>query len=110
MTNNNIPTNYSHALQILNGRMRKTIHGIRGTHLEVKDNVVVMYYHNTPVVSFHHNGDIALNSGGYKTRTTKERMNKVIGNKAKVYQHKGGWYIYYLDGNTTHAFMDGMKV
>lgn len=110
MKHKNIPTSYSHALEILNGKMRKTIHGIRGTHLEVGDHGVVMYYHNTAVVYFNADGSIRINSGGYRTRTTKTKINQALDNRAKVYQHRGDWYLYYPEGNTSHPFTDKMGV
>ena len=58
---------------------------------------------------------ITLHSGGYRTRTTKRRMNQVLGAlgiSAFVYQNNFIWYVKAYDDDTclymTHQFYDGM--
>lgn len=47
--------------------------------------------HNTNIITFKNNGDIILNSGGWKTLTTKDRLCKFT--PFIVYQDKGVWYV-----------------
>jgi len=47
--------------------------------------------HNTNIVIIKNNGDIILNSGGWKTITTKDRLCKF--SPFVIYQNKGIWYI-----------------
>jgi hypothetical protein len=60
-------------------------------------------YHNTSVVVIHPNNTYTLNTGGYFTKTTKERIN--LYSPASLSQRK---YIWYLGEGT--AYSDGMRV
>lgn len=54
-------------------------------------------YHVTDVVLFNEHR-IVLNSGGYRTNTTKTRMNQAsnqFGLGYRVYQKRGEWFISY---------------
>lgn len=54
------------------------------------------FYHDTPVVGVFSNGEIMLNSGGYRTRTTKLAMNQASNQDNlgfQVYQRKSHWYV-----------------
>lgn len=59
--------------------------------------------HNTDVVLIHKDGSYTLNSGGWRTVTTKDRINTY--SPASVYQSNNIWYV----GNGD-IFTDGMKV
>lgn len=67
-------------------------------------------YHNTIVVSFG-NGRVTLDSGGWRTATTKTRMNQAarqFGLGFTVVQVKGDWYVNTQDGQCLN-FQDGMQ-
>ena len=55
------------------------------------DGSVSIELHGTKVVVFYPNGLVKLNSGGWQTSTTKDRINKY--SPVKVYQKKGVWYL-----------------
>jgi len=59
----------------------------------------VVTYHSTPVVKFTEK-TVVLNTGGYKTQTTKRRMNQAA-NQFKlgfeVIQRKGDWFVVWGD-------------
>ena len=61
------------------------------------DGFTKVVYHQTPVVKFNHK-KIILNTGGYKTVTTKSRMNQTS-NQFKlgfsVYQKDFEWFVTY---------------
>lgn len=57
--------------------------------------------HDTDIAIFKINGDIILNTGGWKTTTTKDRLNKFT--PFSISQNKGIWYI-----NDIIVFYDGM--
>lgn len=61
-----------------------------------------IWLHNTPVVTIHANGTYTLESNGWRTRTTKDRINSY--SPACVYQRRRVWYI------GTVEFRDGMRV
>ena len=59
--------------------------------------------HSTDVVTFKKDGRIVLDSGGYQTMTTKDRLNTYA--PARVYQDNGVWYVNgepFADGFTIH--------
>jgi len=71
--------------------------GRTNTAVFTEEGITRVVYHNTPVVSFN-NHTIILNNGGWKTATTKTRMNQAsrqfdLG--YHVYQLSGEWFIEY---------------
>ena len=73
-------------------------------------------YHNTEVASVERasNGMVArvtLNNGGYKTNTTKLRMNQFAAQFCNyqygVYQKKGEWFVALKDSVTPISFGSG---
>ena len=67
------------------------------------DGSVAIELHGTKVVIIHPDDSVTLNSGGYRTSTTKKRINKY--SPMKVYQKN---YTWYLDNGT--EFGDGIIV
>lgn len=59
--------------------------------IKYKDGTEAIRLHNTDVVTFMPSGEIQLNSGGWRTPTTKERINKFA--NTGMYQEKGVWYV-----------------
>jgi len=64
--------------------------------------------HDTDIITYKPNGDIVLNSNGWQTVTTKDRMNRFL-NEGNIYQSKSVWYLtingdeyVYQDGITIH--------
>jgi hypothetical protein len=55
------------------------------------DSSVSIQLHGTKVVVIYPNGLYKLNSGGWQTSTTKDRINKY--SPVKVYQKKHVWYL-----------------
>lgn len=70
--------------------------------IEYNDGTKAIRLHNTDVVKFVNN-TIVLSSGGWRTSTTKERINKYSGLPCRLWQKKGLWYIggsLFYDGIT----------
>ncbi len=66
------------------------------------DGTLVVRYHSTDVVTVYPNGKIVLNTGGYRSATTKTRMNQAsrqYGLGFQVFQSKYDWYVE-VDGHT----------
>lgn len=61
---------------------------------------VVLY--RTTIITFHKDGRVILNSGGYKTPTTKGRMAALTG--MPIYSKNHTWYVGQL------KFFDGINV
>jgi len=69
------------------------------------DGAVVYRLHHTDVV-VSLNGVTELYTGGWKTITTKDRINNYSG--CQIHSKRGVWYIRIL--NKTVPFFDGMKI
>lgn len=72
------------------------------TRLYDRGNHIAVRYHATDVVRIYPDGVYILNSGGYRTRTTKNRINEF--SPARIYQHDFEWYLAPSD----IPFYDGM--
>ena len=67
----------------------------------------VIRLHNTNIITFKNDGSIILNSGGWKTLTTKDRINNFSG--LTICQKAYNWYVIIKnDYNNLIAFYDGM--
>lgn len=79
-----------------------------------EDGTRVITLHSTDVVKVLPNGDNVLNSGGWHSSTTKERLSRYNTLGIYVCQRKGEWFIGKNLGNGHHAtlqpFYDGMIV
>lgn len=75
----------------------------RNTRLENRGDDYAIRLHATDVVTIHADGTYTLNTGGWRTRTTKERINEYA--PVRAYQLRGKWYI-----GAGVPFYDGMRV
>ena len=75
--------------------------GTHRTTISTYDGFTNVFYHSTNVVSFNHKM-IILRTGGYRTVTTKTRMNQASNQfdlGYRVYQRKGDWFVDF-EGKT----------
>lgn len=77
------------------------------TTIRQNDNGLSVVYHSTEVVHVSPHGVITLNSGGWRTPTTKQRMNQYAPG-VSVYAKRGEWFVTF-EGQTL-PFVDGMKL
>jgi len=114
------PSSYSIADDMLQGRnrLRRKIAG--ETYLlrfpfgtngaeTIKDSEIALHYYNTDIVLYNPDGSLSLNSGGYRTVTTKQRINWALPQGWYLYQKDWEWFITQPDG-TDIPFLDGMTV
>lgn len=76
--------------------------GKRATSVRRNEGVLRVTYHSTDVVTVYPNGKIVLNTGGWKSVTTKARMNQAsnqYGLGFQVYQENWDWFVD-VDGHT----------
>jgi len=74
------------------------------------NGVKYIIYHTTTVLSDDPLwSTIILNSGGWKTKSTKERINRHLPDGFKLYQEDNEWYLEREDEDDIY-FYDGMKV
>lgn len=74
--------------------------------LNFKDGTRIIRYHDTDIITFTPEGNTILNSGGFRTSTTKSRMNEYA--KIYIWADKGNWY--FLTNGEEHLFYDGITV
>jgi hypothetical protein len=84
---------YAEAVSMVHGKTKQKARKVgNNTYAEIEyDNSVSIRLHGTAVVRFYPNGLVKLNSGGWRTSTTKDRINKY--SPVKVYQKKYEWYL-----------------
>ena len=84
------------------------------TYLEMTpEGVPGVKLHGTFVVKINPDGTYTLDSGGWQTVTTKDRINGY--SPVALYQHKGEWFVATvkkgrLAHETATPFKDGMRV
>ena len=67
-----------------------------------------LYYTNIVIIRPH---EVVLNSGGYRTATTKRRMNQILEDQGipySVWQKKGYWHVVNNRSGQYTGFKDGM--
>ena len=76
------------------------------TRLVKRGEAFAVQLHQTDVVTIHPNGTHTLNSGGWRTMTTKARMNEF--GPVGITQTKGHWFVDYPGGQCLYE--DGMTI
>lgn len=104
------PTSFHDADKLLAGRCYDGRKVANNTYLERRDGAIALRYHSTDVVTYRPDGALVLDSGGWHTLTTKERINWALPAGLHLRQDKGRWYIgrSWFDGGTPYA--DGMSI
>lgn len=87
------------------GHERSTKKLKNNTYLvRISPDSIGVQLHNTIVVTIHSDGTYTLNSGGWQTVTTKQRINEYC--PVRVNQRKFQWYV----GDEDIPFKDGIRV
>lgn len=77
------------------------------TYAEIlHDNSVGIMLHSTYVVKIHEDNTYTLQTGGWQTVTTKDRINQY--SPVRVYQRNYEWFVKI--NNKEYPFMEGMVV
>jgi hypothetical protein len=92
------PTTFAEALAILeSGRTQPSREARKignNTTLERIDaDRIGVRLHSTYVVLFHRSGAVSLNSGGWRSVITKERINRYLAPGLGLFQERGLWYV-----------------
>jgi len=86
------PRSYKEAAAILNGRDRRKL--ANNTWLERRNGEhIAVRLHQTDVVTYRVDGTTVLDSGGWRTVTTKDRINRFGPQGARVWSDRGEWRI-----------------
>lgn len=102
---------YESAIAFLSGGRNKTSRPIENnTRIEKRGEDYAVVLHSTDVVTYHEDGSVTLNSGGWFTITTKDRINRHMGIPGiRVYSDLGRWFIYSR-GEKICRFFDGITI
>lgn len=101
------PTCYTEAREIAATRRRKLAHN---TYLEVREHEIGVRLHSTEIVTFTEDGRLVLNSGGWRTLTTKERMNRALPPGFGLHQERGVWYLADQRNGVRYPYADGFTL
>jgi hypothetical protein len=77
-------------------------------------NIFVRLYRTDIFIKHRVEDKIILNSGGYKTKTTKERINKCFGmfceSRFALHQSNNIWKIIHIESKKEVPFFDGIQI
>lgn len=80
-------------------------------HYHTTEGHDVIRYHRTDII-VKKDGRTVLHSGGWRTLTTKERLNEYLPREYGVFSYKGEWWVQYEDQDWPMPgyvkFYDGM--
>ena len=85
----------------------------RNTRLErLPSGEIAVLFHDTTILRYAPTGTYAtLSSGGWRTFTTKERLNDFLPFGWHIWQEKGQWFMNkYPDRNIVYIFAEGIEV
>jgi hypothetical protein len=100
-------------------QLHLALSGKTATYVVIDGDLITVTYHLTRIVRVYYGKDIdsfnvVLFSGGWRTRTTKRRINQVfaaIGAQWRIVQEKGNWYVISNEfDNIRIPFVDGMNL
>lgn len=100
--------NHAEAIKMVKGKRNANRRKIgNNTYAEIlHDNSVGIMLHSTYVVKIHEDNTVTLQTGGWQTVTTKDRINQY--SPVRVYQRKYEWFVK-INGKE-YPFMEGMVV
>jgi hypothetical protein len=114
------PKNFAEALQAFDnfkrGQRIGTVRLGNNTFLEsyvdgCSVDRICVRLHSTNIVVFYPDGRVTLHTGGYKTVTTKERINQFI--NARLHQDDFEWFVsWFKDGKIERQrlFVEGINI
>jgi len=80
--------------------------------IDFEDGGYIIRFHQTNIVNKKPNGNIVLNTDGWRTLTTKERINWFLPHGIHLYQENFKWFLYIEtdNGNKIQPFYDGIEI
>jgi hypothetical protein len=105
--------NYDNILgYIRNGRNktnRPTDYKPNNTRFIIHKHCVGVKYHDTVILTYYPNDAIQFNTDGWKTVTTKDRLNH-FQNEITIWQDKSIWYFKFNHEDGDYLFIDNMMI
>lgn len=90
------------------GKNKTKVIGNNTELVEDPSGSISVELHGHRVLTFRRNNDIVLDSAGWKTSTTKDRLNRYTPNSVSIHQRDGVWYVK-VNGKE-QEFRDGMVI
>ena len=104
--------NYKSLTEFLNkGRNENYRRIANNTYVEKESTIISIRLHETNIITYYPDGKIKLNSGGWQTVTTKQRLNDFT--SFAIYQKKSIWYFCInnkYEKENIYYFKDGMEI
>lgn len=94
---------YLTAKNLLNGRSSKRL--AQNTYIHPIQNGIGLKYYDTEIMVFHPDESIFVDCKGFRTKTTKERLNENFPPDIQIYIRKGAWF--WQDGE---EYKDGCTI
>lgn len=107
---NKLPTNKFAAETFLGKRIARNVKGKRGTQIVRVDGGIAARYHGVSVVTWLDDGSVKLYASGYRSATTKRRINQFTPNGVGVYQEAFQWYLTASGEDAPVPFREGVKL
>jgi len=102
-----IPNNFTDARTLLGDADERTVD--RNTILlPMPDGSIGLKYHRTVIVRYNPDGTVTVDAGGWRTSTTKQRMNQAIPAGFRIFSKARTWHVDAPNGET-YEFQDGYK-
>ena len=98
--------NYKEADSQLQGRNAQSRKLLRNTYLKRRGENIAVMLHKTDIATYTPSGSVTLNSGGYRTPTTADRLREI---GFRIYTTKGVWFLYGY-GDEPVKFKDGLTI
>lgn len=93
----------------LQGRNKSKRKLANNTYAERRGEDIAIRLHQTDILTYKKDGTIVANSGGWKTSTTKDRLNNYLPTGVSIHQERGIWYWSHGDGDRV-IFTDGDSI
>ncbi len=111
-------TSYNILSALLTSRCKDSRKLANNTYLVRRGENIAVRLHDTDVATYLPNGDVILNSEGWRTPTTKARINDYLPGRWRLIQEGGVWYLVnpppdsYAWGKeqTRYRFADGVTI
>jgi hypothetical protein len=99
---------YGSLSNFLNGKEERKLGNNTIVH-KLDDQTVAIMYHRTNILKINQENVVTINTGGWETTTTKDRLNQFLGCRGfGIFQKKGVWYI--TGNDHTVEYEDGMRI
>ena len=84
---------YSELDKLLQGRCRLSRKLANNTYAVCDGEVLAIRLHQTNILTFYPDGSVRVSSGGWRTVTTKQRLNRFLPGEIYVFSRDRQWWI-----------------